>query len=333
MPKTDSISRTAAQKLGLKKLRPGQKDAIQSLLDGHDTLVVMPTGSGKSAIYQIAASMLPGLTVVVSPLIALQQDQVQSINENSHFKAKAAVLNSTLKAAERGAVLEAIEKGKLQFLFLAPEQFNNPETLQHIQDAKPSLFVVDEAHCVSSWGHDFRPDYLKLGAVVESLGHPVTLALTATAAPPVRDEIAQQLKMRSHHSFVQGFDRPNIHLAIESFERCEDKCGALLERVAQSLERGEKPGIIYTATRREAEEVAAQLVEQNINASFYHAGLKADERERVQDEFMADGVDVMVATLAFGMGIDKPDVRFVFHLDVSDSIDSYYQEIGRAGRD
>lgn len=295
----------------------------------------MPTGSGKSAIYQIAGFLIPGPTVVVSPLVALQHDQVKAITEQD--VGEAAVVNSTIKDAEKQEAFENLEGGDLEFLFLAPEQFNNPETLERLQAAKPSLFVVDEAHCISEWGHDFRPDYLRLGTVIEALDHPRVLALTATAAPPVREEILSRLGMRDPRVVVQGFDRPNIWLAVERFEDETEKQNALLNRVSKV----EKPGIVYVATRKRAEEVAGAMCEQlrgslgdrGVKAIFYHAGMKAKDREQAQAAFMNDEADVLVATTAFGMGVDKPNVRFVFHYDISDSVDSYYQEIGRAGRD
>jgi ATP-dependent DNA helicase RecQ len=333
MSKTKSIPRIAEEKFGWKKLRPGQKEAIQSIVNGTDTLIVMPTGAGKSAIYQIASLLMPGPTVVVSPLIALQQDQMQSINGNPNNEVKAAVLNSTLRPSKRTEVMAELVASELEFIFLAPEQFHNAETMEHLRAAKPSLFVVDEAHCVAAWGHDFRPDYLNLGKVIESLGHPTVLALTATAAPPVREEIVRRLNMKEPSILVQGFDRPNIHLGIECFEACEDKTGALLNRIMDKVHDAAIPGIVYTATRSEAEEVCAQLSERSVKAVAYHAGLKAKERDNIQQQFMEDRADVIVATVAFGMGVDKPNVRWVFHLDISDSIDSYYQEVGRAGRD
>lgn len=323
----EQIRQTAKSKLGYDSLRAGQEDAIAALLKGHDVLAVMPTGSGKSAIYQLAGALIPGATVVISPLLALQQDQVESIAEQSVGEAIA--VNSTVTPAERKEAFEALADDELEFIFLAPEQFNNPETLERLQKAKPSLFVIDEAHCISEWGHDFRPDYLRLGAVIDSLGHPRVLALTATAAPAVREEIVSHLNMRDAAVVVQGFDRPNIWLEVRRFEDEAEKEAALIDQVV----RAKKPGIVYAATRKQTESIAEALVEQDVEAIAYHAGMKTSDREEAQAAFMEDRAEVIVATTAFGMGIDKPNVRFVIHHTISDSVDSYYQEIGRAGRD
>ena len=321
------IRQIARRALGHETLRPGQEEAIAAVLDGRDTLAVMPTGWGKSAIYQVAGALIPGSTVVVSPLIALQQDQVETIGEES--LGGAALVNSTLRRCEREDAFARVEAGESEFLFLAPEQLANEETLVRLREGKPSLFVVDEAHCISEWGHDFRPGYLRLGAAIEALGRPRILALTATASPPVRQEIVNRLGMCEPKVLVHGFDRPNIRLAVRGFAEDDDKREALLATV----ESAPKPGIVYAATRKRAEEIGAALAERGIAAGVYHAGMTAAERSRVQDAFMNDETEVIVATTAFGMGVDKPNVRFVHHLDVSESVDSYYQEIGRAGRD
>ncbi|GHO42339.1 RecQ family ATP-dependent DNA helicase [Ktedonospora formicarum] len=321
------FEKLASALFGYKELRPGQQDALRSIFDGHDTLAVLPTGSGKSFIYQFAGHLLKGATVIISPLIALQRDQVENIGELQI--GNAALINSLERASDSTEILEDLEEGDLEFLFLAPEQFSNDETFEKLRQIQPTLFVIDEAHCISEWGHDFRPDYLRLGQIIDELGHPRVLALTATAAPPVREEILERLHMQDAKVIVQGFDRPNIWLGVESFQDESTKKKALLERVQES----EKPGIIYAATRKHAEEIAEALQGLDIKADYYHAGLKGDRRTEVQAAFMDDQLDVIVATTAFGMGVDKPNVRFVYHYDISDSVDAYYQEIGRAGRD
>jgi ATP-dependent DNA helicase RecQ len=321
------IREIVQNKLEFERFRPGQKEALEAVLQGRDTLAVLPTGSGKSAIYQIAGLMIPGPTVVVSPLIALQRDQLDAIAEAE--LGQAALVNSLLRTSEREEAFEQLENAELEFLLLAPEQFNSEETLERVRAAKPSLFVVDEAHCVSAWGHDFRPDYLRLGAVIDALGHPPTLALTATASEKVREEIIERLGLRDPRLVVTSFDRPNIHLSVRGLSGANLKLRSLVELVG-SLP---KPGIIYAATHAHTEEVSQALIEAGHSAVSYHAGLKRDERNARQSAFMDGKADVIVATSAFGMGIDKPDVRFVVHYDVSDSLDSYYQEVGRAGRD
>ena len=322
----DRIERAAREVLGFERLRPGQAEAIESVLAGRDTLAVLSTGSGKSAIYQIAGLLSAGATLVVSPLIALQRDQVDALRERA---LGAAQLNSSVPQGERDEALAELAEDALEFLFLAPEQLANAEVLDELAASRPSLIVVDEAHCISEWGHDFRPDYLRLGTAIETLGHPPVLALTATAAPPVREEIVQRLGLRDAEVVVRGFDRPNIDLAVERFHDERHKDRALVDAVAEAA----KPGIVYAATRRRTEDLAAALAEREVRAHAYHAGLKASEREAVQEGFMDGDAEVIVATTAFGMGVDKADVRFVFHAEVPESVDSYYQEVGRAGRD
>jgi len=327
----DAIRAVAREQFGFETLRPGQEQAIRAALRGSDTLAIMPTGSGKSAIYQIVGLINEHTTIVVSPLIALQRDQVESIGER--VVGRAFELNSTANESHRQAIFDALRRKQVAFLFVAPEQFSNPETMAELTDANPSLIVVDEAHCISEWGHDFRPDYLTLGKVIDRLGHPTVIALTATASPPVRTEIIERLNMHDPAVIALGFDRPNIHLTVERFSTEDARRGALLDALLDRVESGPRPGIVYAATRKATEEVAEALSERGIPAAAYHAGLKASERESIQSHFMADEVEVVVATIAFGMGIDKPNVRFVYHLGISDSLDSYYQEIGRAGRD
>jgi ATP-dependent DNA helicase RecQ len=325
--KLTEVERVAREQLGFSSLRDGQEEAVRSVLAGRDTLVIQPTGSGKSAIYQAAGLLIEGATIVVSPLIALQKDQADSITRQPHT-AEAAIVNSTLPVSEARDALAKAAEGEVEFLFLAPEQLRKQETLEQIKAAEPSLFVIDEAHCISEWGHDFRPDYLALGTIIESLNHPVVLALTATATPEVRSEIIERLHMRDPNVFVRGFDRPNIYLRVDTFQTEDEKLTGLMRR----LRFVEKPGIVYVAARKTAETIMGALQEEGIHALFYHAGLRAKERHEIQDKFMSGQAEVIVATNAFGMGVDKADVRFVYHYDITDSLDSYYQEIGRSGR-
>jgi ATP-dependent DNA helicase RecQ len=320
------IEKLARETFGWRELRPGQLEAIQSVTRGRDTLVVMTTGSGKSAIYQLAGCLIEGATLVISPLISLQRDQIDGIDQE--LPGEAAALDASVPERRRDERLEELGE-EIEFLFMAPEQLAREETVERLSEADVSLLVVDEAHCISEWGHDFRPDYLRLGALVQELGHPTVLGLTATASPPVREEIVERLCMREPEIIVRGFDRPNIRLAVDFFRNEGDKRDALLGRARSSA----APGIVYVATRKLAAELAAELQERGLRALAYHAGLGRRQRDEVQKAFMSDEIDVVVATTAFGMGVDKHNVRFVFHHDPSDSIDSYYQEIGRGGRD
>jgi ATP-dependent DNA helicase RecQ len=324
---TAEIRQIAREKLGFDELRFGQDEAIRLVLAGHDVLSVMPTGSGKSAIYQICGLLIEGPTVIVSPLIALQKDQLGSIEDKA--VAEAAVINSTQRKGERRETFQMLDGGTLEFLFLSPEQLASAEVYELLKDNPPSLFVVDEAHCISEWGHDFRPDYARLGTVIDALGHPRILALTATAAPKIREDIIARLAMQNPRQVIRGFDRPNIWLGVETCPDIETKNRIVVAR-AQDMA---KPMIIYVATRQHAEDVCQWLREDNLNATFYHGGMKTADRTAAQDAFMNDDVDIIVATNAFGMGVDKPDVRTVLHYDISESVDSYYQEVGRAGRD
>lgn len=322
---------TAASVFGWDSFRDGQLEAMEAVAGGRDAVCVMPTGYGKSAIYQVPALTLPGVAVVVSPLIALQRDQADAINE-AIGRPRAYVLNST---EPQGSIDEAWaaaenpdEDSRAKFLFLAPEQLARDEVVDRLMALEVSLLVIDEAHCVSAWGHDFRPDYLKLGSLVSALGRPV-LALTATAAPPVRSEIASVLNLRDPLVLSHGFDRPNLHLAVHMYVEAGDKRRAVLNSVPEL----DGPGLLYVATRRDTEDYASELEERGLRSDFYHSARRSKDRAEVHRQFLADEVDVVAATNAFGMGIDKPNVRFVVHAAISDSLDSYYQEIGRAGRD
>ena len=326
-PTKVDIEKIAREKLGFESLRAGQMEAVLAVLGGHDTLVVQPTGSGKSAIYQIAGLLMDGSTVIVSPLIALQKDQVDAISDQN--SAEAVAVNSIQTISEVREKLARIDRGEVEFIFLAPEQLRKPETIDRLANANVSLFVVDEAHCISQWGHDFRPDYLGLRHAIEALGDPRVLALTATATARVREEIVDRLGMRRAKVFVRGFDRPNLYLRVDQFNTEAEKRDALVHRARWA----DKPGIIYTGTRKAAEEIMRELADEQIDAMFYHGGLKGKERHLIQERFMSGESEIIVATNAFGMGVDKADIRFVYHLDVPDSLDSYYQEIGRAGRD
>ena len=316
---------------GWSGLKPGQAEAIEAVVGGRDVLAVMPTGYGKSAIYQVAAHLLDGPTLIVSPLIALQVDQVRQITE-AEGAGEAVAVNSNRAAGAIADAWEAVRTGEAEFLFLAPEQLAKPEVVAGLADVGVSLVVVDEAHCVSSWGHDFRPDYLGLGAVIEALGHPRVLGLTATGSAPVRDEVVERLGMREPLILVGGFDRPGIHLAVERHEHAREKEEAVLRTVLTA----EKPGLLYVATRKDTERFAERLRAEGLRAAAYHGGMGARERQAVHEAFLADGpagFDVVVATSAFGMGVDKPNVRFVVHAAITESLDAYYQEVGRSGRD
>lgn len=321
------VRATARKLLGFSSLRPGQLEAAEAVLAGRDVLVVLPTGGGKSAIYQITGALMPGPTVIVSPLIALQRDQAGRVE--SPEAGGSAVVNSAVAQREQREALKELGREALEFIFLAPEQLARREVLEGLLKAEPSLIVVDEAHCISEWGHDFRPDYLRIGATIALLGSPRVLALTATAPLHMRAEIVERLQMTDPKIVVGDMDRPNIRLEVRE---CRDARRKQCELVAAVL-RADKPGIVYTSTRRHAEEIAAALCEEGVDAVFYHAGMNAAGRVETEKAFLTGDVDVIVATPAFGMGIDKPDIRFVYHFDVTASPEAYYQEIGRGGRD
>lgn len=322
------VERVAREVFGYEELREGQAEAMASLVEGHDVLLVMPTGSGKSAVYQVPAVLLHGATVVISPLIALQRDQVEALREYGE-QTMAYAVSSAVRGNERTRAWQAVAAGEAEFLFLAPEQLANPATLEKVRALRPSVVAVDEAHAVSAWGHDFRPDYLRLGEFIDALGHPRVVALTATAAPPVRGEIVERLHLRDVEVIVRGFARSNIAIEVVRVLTDAEKRDAVLLRASSEA----KPAIVYTATRKETEEYTEAIADLGLRCAAYHGGMRATDRDEVQRRFMGDELDVIVATSAFGLGIDKPDIRTVIHATVPDSPDSYYQEIGRAGRD
>lgn len=325
------IRQVAQERFGYDELRPGQAESIMAILAGHDTLTVLPTGAGKSAIYQIAAHLIEGPTLVVSPLLALQRDQTESLEDGR--AGAAAEVNSGIGEKERHFALDELASGDLEFLFLAPEQLARADVMEALRVSPPSLVVVDEAHCVSEWGHDFRPEYARLGGVIDVLGRPTTVALTATASPPVREEIIERLGLRDPRIIVTGFDRPNIWLGVQVFIEGRDAADAKREALLAQVQSQAGSGIVYCGTRRHTEEIADELHARGVSAAAYHAGMNKKDREAIQTAFMDDTTRVIVATSAFGMGIDKANVGFVYHYDIPDSVDAYYQEIGRAGRD
>lgn len=325
---TEDIERVARESFGLQELKPAQLEAIESAVGGRDVLAVLATGYGKSAVYQVAAMLRRGVTVVVSPLIALQEDQLVGL-QNAPDAADGVALNSARGARAHREAWRRLRAGDAEFVLLAPEQLAKEDVLSALADLEVSLLVIDEAHCIASWGHDFRPDYLMLGAFAERLGRPPIIALTATASTPVRAEIVRRLSLEEPALCMGDLDRPNIALAVRRHTSDADKRAAVVDEVAQLP----APGLVYTATRRDTERYAQELHERGLRSAAYHAGMPAKERTRVHEAFLADELDVVVATSAFGMGIDKENVRFVVHADTPDSVDAYYQELGRAGRD
>jgi ATP-dependent DNA helicase RecQ len=319
------LEQLARDRLGFAQLRPGQLRAAEALTDDRDVLAVLPTGGGKSAIYELAGLLRAGPTVVVSPLIALQDDQL------AHLRAAglpAIVLNSQQSAGARAsALLASCDSGT--FVFLSPEQLANAETRETLRRAGPGLFAVDEAHLISQWGHDFRPDYMRLGAQAEAVGAPVRLALTATAAPPVQQEIIRRLGLRDPDVVLGDFDRPYLHLSARHVRTTDDKERELIDAAREF--RG--AGIVYAATRADAQAARDTLASAGEQVTLYHAGLSGRDRHEAMTAFLDGRARIIAATVAFGMGIDKPDVRWVLHVDPPPSLDAYYQEIGRAGRD
>ncbi len=309
---------------GYTNFRTGQADIIHSLVKGEDNFVLMPTGGGKSLCYQIPALLLDGLTIVISPLISLMQDQVQSLRANG---VSAGYYNSSMTEHEARQTLAKIYDGELKLLYIAPERLMTESFLARLSDIKIALFAIDEAHCVSQWGHDFRPEYLRLGELRGHFPETPIIALTATADKQTRNDILNRLHLTKAKIHVASFNRPNIRYTIMNKQKPFEQLTTLLKN------RREEFGIVYCLSRKRVDEIAAKLKDQGFSALPYHAGLPAKQRQKTQEAFKQDDVNIIVATIAFGMGIDKPNVRFVVHYDLPKNIEGYYQETGRAGRD
>jgi ATP-dependent DNA helicase RecQ len=319
-----SIQETLRQVFGLQGFRPFQQEIIEQVLGGGDTFVLMPTGGGKSLCYQLPALHRDGLAIVVSPLISLMKDQVDALQANG---VNAEMYNSNLDAAEARSVLERLHNGELDLLYVAPERMMRPGFIHSLESIPVALIAIDEAHCVSQWGHDFRPEYAALGGLREHFPNTPFIALTATADPQTRDDIVHVLGLHEAKRFITSFDRPNIRYTVLEKHQPQSQ----LLRFLKS--RGDEAGIVYALSRKRVEEVAAYLEDRGYRAAAYHAGLPAQTRKEVQETFLRDDLSIVVATVAFGMGIDKPNVRFVVHYDLPRHLEGYYQETGRAGRD
>jgi ATP-dependent DNA helicase RecQ len=321
------LERTLRQQFGLERFRPGQREVIEQVLGGRDVLCVMPTGGGKSLCYQLPALVMPGVTLVVSPLIALMKDQVDTLCGRG---LAATLINSTLDPSEQRSRLLEIEAGRFRLVYVAPERFRSFRFLAMMARIRPSLLAVDEAHCISEWGHDFRPDYARLGHARRQLGSPTCIALTATATDAVRRDIADQLALREPRLFITGFDRPNLRYSVIEAGREEAK----FKELASALDGNRGPAIVYTSSRARCETVAAFLEsELRLDTVVYHAGLPREQRTVAQERFMSGSAEIVVATNAFGMGVDKADIRSVIHYNMPGTLEAYYQEAGRAGRD
>ena len=326
MPGLDDARAALKRTFGYDDFRKGQVDVVASVLSGRDTLGVLPTGGGKSLCYQVPALLFPGLTVVISPLISLMKDQVDRLQR---LGVSATYLNSTIEPDDAASRLRQAEQGTLKLIYVAPERFEAPDLGAVLARCSVSLLAVDEAHCISEWGHEFRPSFRRIAAVAQRLHIPQTMALTATATPLVREDISRQLRLRAPSVIVAGFDRTNLQYAVEQCRDDAAKGGAIV----RVLRTHASPAIVYAPTRAAVERVARVITRGGLRALPYHGGLAAEHRQETQDAFMSGAVDWMVATNAFGMGIDKPNVRLVAHYAMPATLEAYYQEAGRAGRD
>ena len=308
---------------GYKEFRPGQLEIIDEIIQGKNALAVLPTGAGKSICYQIPALISDNYSIVISPLIALMKDQVDSLNRTQEV---AAFINSTQSYYETEKVLQDINFGKIKIIYVAPERLENTEFALRLKNLNPQYLFIDEAHCISEWGHNFRPSYTKLKDFVEFTGLKKISAFTATATPEVVKDIVKQLGMKNAKIIIKGFERDNLFVNVEICRRKKERC-------LEIYQRHKYPAIIYTSSRKKAEELAEYFKFNKVKCEFYHAGLDPIIRKKIQEDFIEDRLPVIIATNAFGMGIDKKDIRLVIHFNSTGSIENYYQEIGRAGRD
>jgi ATP-dependent DNA helicase RecQ len=325
-PTLQSARDVLKRAFGYDKFRPGQEAAVAAILSGRDTVVVLPTGGGKSLCFQVPALLLPGLTVVVSPLISLMKDQVDALTAKG---LPAAFINSTLTSGQVSDRLARVERGEIKLLYVAPERFDYGRTAERLRKAGVSLLAIDEAHCISQWGHDFRPSYLRVKDVHQQLGSPTTIALTATATPDVRADISRQLALRDPETIITGFDRPNLTYYVIPVRNDAEK----ERRIVEILRKHDGLAVIYASTRKAVDHLTTVLERARISSAGYHAGLDDARRHEVQEAFMTERIRAIVATNAFGMGIDKPNVRLVIHYAMPGTLEAYYQEAGRAGRD
>lgn len=328
MTTSPDLNKTLKQYFGFDTFKGDQEAIIRDLLAGNDVFVLMPTGGGKSLCYQLPALLMEGTAVVISPLIALMKNQVDVVNGLSENDGLAHYLNSTMNKAAVTQVINDVRSGKTKLLYVAPESLSKDDMVKFLHDVKVSFYAVDEAHCISEWGHDFRPEYRNIRPTISKIGTAPVIALTATATEKVRNDIKRSLGMTSVHEFCSSFNRPNLYYEVRPKTAEIDK--QIIKFIKQSPG---KSGIIYCLSRKKVEELSAVLKVNDIKAAPYHAGLDPQTRSNTQDDFLMERIDVIVATIAFGMGIDKPDVRFVIHYDIPKSLEGYYQETGRAGRD